>query len=208
MVPSAHSEARRPVIPFETIRSFFAILAILANVAVFGAIVLFLGSRVSLGMAETRARLEASLMGYELWFAFTVALVAMVGSLYLSEVVGFEPCKLCWYQRIAMYPLVPILGIAAWRSDRRIRPYAVTLAAIGGVIGFYHYLLQNFPSMSSSVSCSPTAPCTAIYIWEFGFISIPYMALSAFALIITLMVVAQSNDRRAAIPIRETEVAQ
>ncbi len=69
-----------------------------------------------------------------LWLAFAVALTATVGSLYFSEVAGLEPCTLCWYQRIAMYPLAVILGVAAWRGDWGVRRYAAPLAAIGAVV--------------------------------------------------------------------------
>ncbi len=97
-----------------------------------------------------------------------------------------------------MYPLALILGIAAWKKDRLVRVYALPLAAIGGLISAYHYLIQQFPNLSSG-ECSATVPCTAAYIWEFGFVSIPYMALSSFALIIVLLAVAYVNDRVAPI---------
>lgn len=174
---------------------FFAILALLANIAVVGIVVVWVGSRFSDSLADLRHRIGESLQGYEYWFAFVVAVVSTVGSLYLSEVEHFEPCRLCWFQRIAMYPLAPILGIAAARGDRAIRPYAVTLAAIGLPISAWHYLIQNFPSLESGGSCSPTVPCTADPLWVWGYATIPYMALSGFALIITLMVVARTNDR-------------
>jgi len=189
--PLAATEA--PIL--ETMRLFFAILALLANVAVVGLVVVWIGARFSGGLAGLRDRIHRSLHGYEYWFAFVVALVCTLGSLYLSEVEHFEPCRLCWFQRIAMYPLVPILGIAAWRRDRWIRPYAVTLAAIGLAISIRHYIIQNFPSLESGGSCSLTAPCTADPLWVWGWATIPYMALSGFALIIALMVVARANDR-------------
>jgi disulfide bond formation protein DsbB len=122
----------------------------------------------------------------------------MAGSLYFSEVAHFPPCRLCWYQRICMYPLVPILGIAAWRGDRAIRPYAAVLASIGALIAAYHVLLERYPTLESSV-CEPTTPCTAIWVRRFGYLTIPAMALSAFALILTLMAVtrnaADDDDR-------------
>jgi disulfide bond formation protein DsbB len=179
----------------ETMELFFAILALLANVAVLVLLVLWVGGRFSGTLAGWRDRLDESLYGYEYWFAFVVALVCTLGSLYLSEIEHFEPCRLCWFQRIAMYPLAVILGIAAARRDRWIRPYVLTLASVGIVISIWHYTIQNFPSLESGGSCSVTAPCTADPLWVWGFATIPYMAMSGFALIIGLMLVARANDR-------------
>ena len=81
----------------------------------------------------------------------------MTGSLYFSEVAHFVPCRLCWYQRIAMYPLVLLLGIATLRRDRGIRLYAIPLAAIGAAVSIYHVQLERFPDQASF--CSLEAPC-------------------------------------------------
>ncbi len=190
---------------FEVMRRFFALLAIGVDLAVVVGVLLLVASRFSPRFAEVRRDVEASLLGRELVLAFVVATAATLGSLYLSEIAHLEPCKFCWFQRIAMYPLAVILGIAAWRQDRGIRIYGTTLASIGGVIAAYHYLIQNYPSLSAG-ECSVTVPCTAAYIWEFGFVSIPWMALSAFALIILLLHVAHSNDRNASSRLPKSEV--
>jgi disulfide bond formation protein DsbB len=121
-----------------------------------------------------------------LWLAFAVAATATAGSLYLSEVAGFIPCTLCWYQRIAMYPLVLVLGIAAWRGDAGVRRYVVPLAAIGALIAAYHVALQRLPGLPSG-ACSLDSPCTAIYVERFGFVTIPVMALIGFVAILALM---------------------
>lgn len=118
--------------------------------------------------------------------AALVALVATAGSLYFSEVRHFQPCVLCWYQRIAMYPLVLLLGVAALVDDRRIGRYVLPLAGIGAAIGIYHYQLERFPDQES-ISCSSAVPCTTIWFEEFGYITMPMLALSAFALIATLV---------------------
>ncbi len=92
-------------------------------------------------------------MGHELLFGAIVAGVAMLGSLYMSEVAHLIPCTDCWYQRIAMYPIAIILGIAAYRNDAKIRVYVAPLAVIGGIISIYHYLIQWFPNLEGT-SCS------------------------------------------------------
>ena len=125
--------------------------------------------------------------------AFAVALMATLGSLYFSEIAHFEPCRFCWYQRIAMYPLVVILGIAAWRKDIGARIYVLPLAVIGAILATYHYLLQWFPNIEVT-ACSTTAPCTGVWFREFGYISIPFLALSAFLLIIALLLIPFGND--------------
>ncbi|NND04173.1 MAG: disulfide bond formation protein B [Acidimicrobiia bacterium] len=124
-----------------------------------------------------------------------VALVATLGSLYLSEIEHLVPCRLCWFQRIFMYPLVVVLGVAAWRRDTQVRLTAAILAGIGGLIAAYHYLIQHFPSLDSG-ACDPTAPCSSAYIWQWNFLSIPYMAGSAFALILTLIFALRTNEGR------------
>jgi disulfide bond formation protein DsbB len=125
-----------------------------------------------------------------LWLAWIVALVTTLGSLYYSEVAHFVPCPLCWYQRIAVYPLAIVLLVAAIRRDRTIWYYAIGPAVIGAAFAIYHTQLQAFPSQGSSF-CTLREPCTTRYVWQFGFVSLPFMALSAFAFIITMLFVAR-----------------
>lgn len=135
-----------------------------------------------------------SFRGYGLWLAWLMATVAMLGSLYYSQIAHFPPCEYCWYQRIAMYPLAVILGIAAFRDDRRIRVYVLPVATIGISISAYHYLIQHFPSFSAGV-CSTAIPCTAALVWKFDFVSIPFMALVSFAAIITVLALDRPGTR-------------
>lgn len=93
-----------------------------------------------------------------------------------------------------MYPLAIVLGIAAWRTDYQIRRYVLPLVSIGGLVSIYHYLIERFPSLSGSASCDPTAPCTTVWVWQFDFISIPFMALSGFAAIAILMYLMPSGS--------------
>ncbi len=120
------------------------------------------------------------------WLAFLVAGGAMAASLYYSESAGFIPCEFCWYQRIAMYPLAVMLLIAAVFDDRRIFRYVIPIALIGIGLSVYHYQLQLFPDQAAA--CSSGVPCNAKYVDEFGFVSIPLMALCGFVAIIALHV--------------------
>lgn len=121
-----------------------------------------------------------------LWLAWVVPAGAMVGSLYMSEVANYVPCTLCWYQRIPMYSLAVILVIAAIRRDLSVRWYALPLAAIGFVISVYHYFVEWFPQIETNV-CSLTIPCSNVWFREFGFISLPLMAASAFTFVIAVL---------------------
>jgi len=178
---------------FQTVRLFFALLAIAAALATIVIVAVGIAGRSGPTGANARDRVFESLRGMELWFAFAVATTATLGSLYLSEIVHLIPCTYCWYQRIAMYPLVVILGIAAWRRDHNIRIYATSLATIGIVISTYHRLIQAVPDLGGS-ACSSGVPCTAAYFTLFGFVTIPTMAFSAFAFILALLYVDHANS--------------
>ncbi|TBH20654.1 disulfide bond formation protein B [Thermus thermamylovorans] len=126
-----------------------------------------------------------------LGFAWTVALVATLGSLYYSEVRLFLPCELCWYQRVFMYPLAVILGLALWRQDLRIWPHALALSLIGGLLSALHLFQQRFPDLFT-LACKPPVPCTVEYIPEFP---IPLQALIAFGLIAGSMLLVAKEAR-------------
>ena len=161
------------------VTTFLALLALLAAGGVVGVLVL-----AAVGWTSV---VREHIGPAALWLAFVVAATATAGSLYLSEVAQFVPCTLCWYQRIAMYPLVILLGIAAWRGDVGIRRYVVPLAAIGAVIATYHVALQRLPGLPHG-ACSLDVPCTAIYVERFGFVTIPVMSLIGFVAILTLVI--------------------
>jgi disulfide bond formation protein DsbB len=129
----------------------------------------------------------AGLLGDKaIWAAWVVALVATVGSLVYSEVIHFEPCRLCWFQRIAMYPLAIVLLVGGIRREFAVKYYALPLALIGLGVSVYHYLLQTFPTLESG-ACDPTNPCSAKYVDIFGFITIPFMAGCGFIVIAVLL---------------------
>jgi len=126
-----------------------------------------------------------------LLFAFVIALIATLGSLFYSEIAGYIPCKLCWYQRIFMYPLPILLGIALFKKDNKISSYAIPLSIIGGIISIYHYSTQI---LNNSAICSAeSATCASKIFFSHGYITIPIMALTTFALIIFLTYNAKNN---------------
>jgi len=169
----------------------FAFLTIAADVFVIASLVVLLGARWSATLAGVKDRWRESLGGAGLALAWTAAAVATLGSLYYSEVAHFVPCELCWYQRIAMYPWAVVLGIAYFRADRAIARYVWPVIGIGAAISVYHLLVERFPSLAGS-ACDAAAPCNILWVNEFGFVTIPFMALSAFLLIATALAWAWS----------------
>lgn len=165
---------------------FSALLALLVGVA---AVAVWLSVVWSSGPLRG---LREGLTPVALTLGFLIAAGATSGSLYFSEVAHFVPCKLCWFQRIAMYPLALILGIAALRRDRTIWRYGGPLAALGGLVSIYHVQLERFPDQTTF--CSAEAPCSLPPIQEFGFVTLAFMALCAFAAITSLLAVSRRSS--------------
>jgi len=126
---------------------------------------------------------------YVLYIAWIQALVAMLGSLYFSEIAGFAPCLLCWYQRIAMYPLVVVLAVGIARRDRFVHWYALPLALIGFAVAVYHNLMYYGFIPEKMAPCTIGASCNAKYIEWLGFITIPFLSLCAFVVIIGCLLI-------------------
>lgn len=127
---------------------------------------------------------------YGPYLAFGTALAATLGSLYYSEIAGFVPCQLCWYQRILMYPLTVILLVGIVKHDRTVADYVLPLSVAGIGMSSYHYLLQVGVIAHSAV-CRVGVPCNLRYVNYFGFLTIPLMALTAFVLITGVMTVSR-----------------
>ena len=130
--------------------------------------------------------------GFGLQLAFIVAIQSTLGSLFYSEIAGYYPCPLCWYQRIAMYPLAIVLGVALWKSDYSVSKYVIPISVIGLLLSCYHYAMQYIPNFFYD-SCSGGFSCQYKWISIFGFISIPLMALTSFAIILICMSVIHIN---------------
>lgn len=139
-------------------------------------------------------------------FSFAVALGSTIASLFYSEVAGFPPCVLCWYQRIFMYPLTVILGIAMATKDSRVGKYVLPFAFFGFLFALYH----NYISYGgTNIFCSGIGDvsCLKRYVFEFGYVTIPIMSLTAFALIIIFFAISgfhlrikSANESRSGAP--------
>jgi disulfide bond formation protein DsbB len=178
----------------DTFTLFFALLAVLAQLAVAAAVVLAIGSRLSSSVASFADRVVAVVAPQAMAMAAVVALVATMGSLYLSEVADFPPCRLCWFQRIAMYPLVVVLGVGVARRDGGARLPGAILALIGAGISVWHLLIERYPTLESG-SCDPANPCSIKWVTELGYLTIPGMALSGFLVILVLIGVARLQPK-------------
>ncbi|MCU9612560.1 disulfide oxidoreductase [Caldibacillus lycopersici] len=132
------------------------------------------------------------------FLSWVTSIIAMFGSLYFSEIRQYIPCELCWYQRILMYPMTILLGIAYVRKDWHMSLYAMILSAAGGIISIYHYSIQKITVLGDSTGFCGQVPCTAQYINWFGFITIPFLALLAFLIIfiISLLIWKQLKEAK------------
>lgn len=180
----------------DTVSTVLAAGAIVLAVALVGLAVLGAASiwfeRPRRGLREV----AATLAGLELWMAWGIAAIATLGSLYFSEVADFVPCRLCWFQRIAMYPLAVILLVAAPRRDFWAGAlYSLAFPVIGMMVAGYHIYIENNPE-AESAGCKIGVPCSVKWIEEFGFVTIPTLAFIAFAGILTLLLMAMANDGR------------
>ncbi|MEJ2734489.1 MAG: disulfide oxidoreductase [Anaerolineae bacterium] len=118
----------------------------------------------------------------------------MLGSLYYSEIAGFVPCTLCWYQRILMYPLTLIELVGILKHDEGVFDYVLPLSVLGIGVSTYHYLIQ-LGVIGHSPACSVGIPCGLRYVNYLGFVTIPLMALTAFTIITTVMALAKWAGR-------------
>ncbi len=177
--------------------TFFTILTLLANAAV--ALALLLGGAALVSRSARRfAGQVVDVVGPSArLLAWFVAAVATTGSLYYSEIADFVPCRLCWFQRICMYPLAAILLVGVLLRDRRARWYAAPFVAVGIPISLYHFLIEQGVVQESN-ACSASVPCAVPWFTELGYVTLAFMALSGFLLIGTLLVVEGVWERRSA----------
>jgi len=132
-----------------------------------------------------------------LWMAWLIALIATSGSLFFSEGAGYEPCKLCWFQRIFMYPLVLILGLASLKNDRKIVPYVLVMSLVGLLVALYHYYVQT--AGGEIIPCSITgyaAACSDHFVMRYGYVTIVAMSATAFGLISLVGMVMMSDKKK------------
>lgn len=180
----------------DAVTATLAVLAVVVQVglAAFGIVLLL---RLA-GVGGPLRALRETLAGMELSLAFLVALVATAGSLFFSEIEHFVPCKLCWFQRIAMYPLV-LLALPAFVGDRLAARWFLPLPVVGLGVSVWHILVER-GVIEETQSCRISAPggCSVRWIEELGYVTIPTLAATAFAACIVLLELAAASGRGAA----------
>ncbi len=146
-------------------------------------------------MEKTESLQKSDLNEVLPYIAWAIALAATVGSLFFSEVMELPPCVLCWYQRIAMYPLVLIIATGIILKDTRLKLYSLPLCLIGLAISVYHNLLYYGIIPESITPCTAGISCTSKQIEWLGFITIPLMALTAFVSISIILFIYKSKEK-------------
>ena len=164
----------------ETFELFFAMLAVATLVGT----LIVLASRTVLRKTSFGTAVVEGFRPFARPLSAAIATTCMLGSLYFSEIVNYKPCRLCWFQRGFMYPLAILLVIFTVLKTRRIGRIVAPLAAIGASISLYHWLLERFPDNLDSGVCSKDVPCEFVWFELFGFVTLPFMALTGFLAII------------------------
>jgi disulfide bond formation protein DsbB len=174
------------------INTGYAVLALIADALVLLIVIAFIISRTSPAAHERWGRLRDGVTPFALQVAWIVAVLATFGSLYLQFGEQLNPCEFCWFQRICMYPLSLLLGIAAFRGDIQVaKRYFMGLAVVGVGLAVYHYQLELVPG--EPTVCGTAVPCNVAVINVFGFISVPFLSMAAFLLITALLLMARSH---------------
>lgn len=131
---------------------------------------------------------------HALALGFIVSLIAVAGSLFYSNGVGFEPCYLCWWQRIALYPMLPLFLVAFLKKDRGVFKYILPLALVGLVLSTYHAYVQW--GGNPLIPCDATASCAKLYVYAYGYVTIPTMSLTIVAAMLLLYWANKTNENR------------
>ncbi len=126
--------------------------------------------------------------------AAMITTTAMLGSLYFSEIVNYKPCRLCWFQRSAMYPLAILLVAANFKKFKFTKIVAVVLALVGGSVSTYHWFLERFPDLDAGV-CDAKLPCSVVWFENFGFVTLSFMAFTAFFTTVVLVTLSPQEKK-------------
>jgi len=129
------------------------------------------------------------------FFVWLVACLGTLGSLFFSEVMGFAPCNLCWFQRIFLYPLVPMMLVGLFPYDGSVVRFALPLTACGWLVAGYHTLIYEGVIPESAAPCSKGVSCSEEYIELFGVLSIPALSWLAFTIIGVVLVELKRRQR-------------
>lgn len=170
------------------------ILAVLAVLTQIGTGIALVG--LATGRLQQFIHQQKLTLNHFLLPAYALALTATLGSLYFSDIAGYTPCKLCWYQRILMYPQIFLYLVSLAKNDKSIALYALSLSIPGALLAAYHYLLQI--GVLQTTACSTvgfSVSCSERFSTTFGYITIPMLSLTAFAAIAVIWVTFLASSR-------------
>jgi hypothetical protein len=166
----------------DVVSTFFAVITLSIAAAVAGALLLWAASLAWPAAARLQEAVVDALGAQSIWLAWLAAIGSTLGSLYYSLIAHYTPCNFCWYQRIAMFPLAVIIGVAIFTGDHKVARYGLPLTAAGGLLAAYQYLLERFPGLESG-ACDLAVPCSVPPFTRFGFVTLSLMGLVAAAAI-------------------------
>lgn len=168
-----------------------SVLTVLAQIFLVLGLIVFVSARRDLG-----SRFRDFLWRRAAVLSLFVVVVATLGSLYYSEIAGYNPCELCWYQRLGMYPLLMLLSLNLFRNDRPGLDYSLGLALIGGAFSLYHnYLFFGNSALGQCTADGSGTSCLIQYVTEFNYVTIPVMSLTAFLLIIFFLMIGRRRNK-------------
>lgn len=130
-----------------------------------------------------------------MWILLTLSFGGSLLTLYYSEILGYPPCPLCWWQRVFLYPQAILFALAIWKKERLIIDYTIVLSGAGFLVALYHHALQVLPSGSLPCPAEGAISCAQRFVFEFGYITFPLMAASLFAFFIAISLFLRNTDR-------------
>lgn len=179
----------------EFVKNLLVMLTFFSNVAALVLLIVWTGSACFSGVRKYWKQIYKFVLKNGLYLGLLISFVATAGSLFYSNVAGYAPCELCWYQRVLMYPQVLIFLVTIIKKEIVIAESALWLSLVGMIMALYHYSLQLAPvktvtclSVGYSVSCSDN------FSMNLGYITIPFMAFSAFLLIFVFSVIIKQTQ--------------
>src|SRR3989344_2472663 len=175
------------------VTNVFSLLTLLSDIFIVIFIFLFMGKKFSSTLKRNYDKLFNWLGKSGPVLSFIVSATATLGSLFYSEIAKYDPCKLCWFQRIFMYPQSIVTGIALIKKDKSIKRYMLFLSIMGILFSAYHYFIQLFPQESTSCSATGGISCSYAPFFHLGYITIPMMSFTAFFLLIIFYSAIKEN---------------
>ncbi|MFB6208817.1 MAG: disulfide bond formation protein B [Candidatus Nanohaloarchaea archaeon] len=168
------------------VTSALATTVFLLDLGLIAALIVFLARKMGKEL-EFLEPADGFISDRKYYIVLTVASIATAGSLYLSNVLGWTPCRLCWFQRIFMYPIVVLSASAIYLRKDDLKDYVMPLALIGIPIALYHSIIQRIEQFHSAGCSIMEVSCETQYTFHYGYITVPVMALTAFLAIAVIL---------------------